>query len=703
VKRRDFLKATGATGLFVLFRATALAAPQLVPTRPAGYPTDFNAYLKIGPDGRVGCCVGKVEMGQGNMTSLAMLAAEELDVPLERVDMLMGDTDLCPWDGGTGGSLSIWQFGPVLRGAAAEARAVLLQMAGEHFQLPADRLQVKAGVVSVQGDPARQITYGQLVQGKLTLRHLENVKPKPLSAYTLVGNSAPRKDALAKVSGTARYTADQKLPGTLHACIVRPPAHGLKLQSADTSAAERLPGVRVLRDGNLVAVLHRFPDQAHKALALVKTLFEGTPQALDDRSIYRHLADRAGTAKVGVQAGDLKASEARSTTVLEADYLNAYVAHAALEPHSALAQWKDGRMTVWTGVQAPFPVRAQVAEALGLPAQKVRIITPFLGGAFGGKAAGPQAVEAARLAMKAGGAPVQVAWDRQEEFFLDTFRPAAVVKLRSGLDHAGRITFWDCQVSGTGDREADLGYDLPAKRFASTGDSGDIGTSAAGTLHAFATGAWRAPAANTNVFARESHMDALAAKAKIDPVAFRLNHLTDPRLIRVLKAVAERFGWVAGVAPSGRGVGVACGSWRGTLVATMAEVAVDRATGQVRVKRVVQAQDMGLVVNPDGARQQMEGAMTMGLGYALSEGLRFKDGKVLDENFDTYQLPRFSWLPAIETVLVHNPELQAQGGGEPPIVCMGAVIANAIHDAVGVRMYELPMTPARILEAIKKG
>jgi CO/xanthine dehydrogenase Mo-binding subunit len=198
-------------------------------------------------------------------------------------------------------------------------------------------------------------------------------------------------------------------------------------------------------------------------------------------------------------------------------------------------------------------------------------------------------------------------------------------------------------------------------------------------------------------------MDALAAKAKIDPVAFRLNHLTDPRLIRVLKAVAERFGWVAGVAPSGRGVGVACGSWRGTLVATMAEVAVDRATGQVRVKRVVQAQDMGLVVNPDGARQQMEGAMTMGLGYALSEGLRFKDGKVLDENFDTYQLPRFSWLPAIETVLVHNPELQAQGGGEPPIVCMGAVIANAIHDAVGVRMYELPMTPARILEAIKKG
>jgi CO/xanthine dehydrogenase Mo-binding subunit len=701
VRRREFLQATGLAGLFILFRTEALAAPQLVATRPPGYPTDFNAYLRIAPDGRVGCFVGKVEMGQGNMTSLAMLAAEELDVPLARVDMLMGDTDLCPWDGGTGGSLSIWQFGPVLRGAAAEARAVLLLMAAERLQVPADRLEVKAGVISVKGDPSRHVAYGQLVQGKRIERHLADVKPKPVSSYTLVGKPAPRKDALEKVTGTARYSADQGLPGTLHACIVRPPAHGATLRSADTSAAERLPGVRVVRDGNLVAVLHEFPDQARKALGLVKATFDGTPPALDDRTIYRRLADRAAGARVGVQEGDLQAAAARSATLVEADYLNAYVAHAAIEPHSAVAQWKDGRMTVWAGVQAPFPVKARVAEALGLPADKVRIITPPIGGAFGGKAAGPQAVEAARLALKAG-APVQVVWDRREEFFLDTFRPAAVVKIRSGLDQAGRITFWDCLVSGTGDREADIGYDLPAKRFASTGDSGDIGTSAAG-LHPFPTGAWRAPAANTNVFARESHMDILAAKAKVDPLAFRLRHLTDKRVIRVLEAAAEKFGWVAGAAPSGRGVGVACGAWRGTLTAAMAEVAVDRGTGKVRVKRVVLAQDMGLVINPDGARQQMEGAVTMGLGYALSEGLRFKDGRILDENFDTYQIPRFSWVPAIETVLIHNPELNAQSGGEPPIVCMGAVLANAIHDAVGARVFELPMTPERILEAMKKG
>jgi len=700
VKRRDFLKATGLAGLFILFRTEALAAPQLVPTRPAGYPMDFNAYLRIGADGRVGCSVGKVEMGQGNTTSLAMLAAEELDVPLDRVDMLMGDTDLCPWDGGTGGSLSIWQFGPVLCAAAAEARAVLLQLASERIGVPADRLEVKAGVVSAQGDPSRQVTYGDLVQGRRIERHLANVKPKPVSAHTLVGTSAPRKDAREKVTGAARFSADQKLPGTLHACIVRPPTHGMTLRSADTSAAERLPGVRVIRDGTLVAVLHAFPDQARKALALVKASFDGTPMALDDRTIYGHLAGRLGTAKVSVQEGDLEAAAAHAASLLEADYRNAYVAHAPIEPHSAVARWQDGRMTVWAGVQAPFRVKTQVAEALGLPAQKVRIITPHIGGAFGGKAAGPQAVEAARLAWKAG-APVQVVWDRREEFFLDTFRPAAVVRIRAGLDPAGRIAFWDCRVAGTSDREAEIGYVLPAKRFASTGDSGDLGTSGTG-LHPFATGAWRAPAANTNVFARESHMDSLAARAKVDPLAFRLRHLDDPRVIRVLKAAAEKFGWVAGVAPSGRGVGVAVGAWRGTLAAAMAEVAVDRATGQVRVKRVVLAQDMGLVINPDGARQQMEGAITMGLGYALSEGIRFKDGRILDENFDTYPIPRFSWLPAMETVLVANPELQAQGGGEPPIVCMGAVLANAVFDAVGARMLELPMTPERVLAAIAR-
>lgn len=354
-------------------------------------------------------------------------------------------------------------------------------------------------------------------------------------------------------------------------------------------------------------------------------------------------------------------------------------------------------MTVWTSTQAPFPAKAQVAQALGLPADKVRIITPYVGGAFGGKLPpAPHAVEAARLA-KATGRPVQVAWSRKEEFFLDTYRPAAVVKVRSGLERDGRISLWDYQVYGTTSREADIGYTLPNRRIQNAADS-----SGAPGLHPVFTGAWRAPAANTNVFARESHMDVLAAKAKMDPVAFRLAHLTNPRMIRLLKQVAERFGWVPGPGPSGRGQGVAIGAWRGTLAVAMAEVAVDRRTGQVTVKRVVQGLDLGLVVNPDGARQQIEGGAIMGMGYALTEGLRFKGGRILDENFDTYALPRFSQLPKIEVVLGDSPDLPSQGCGEPAIVCMGGVLANAVHDALGVRVRHLPMTPARILEALAK-
>jgi CO/xanthine dehydrogenase Mo-binding subunit len=270
-----------------------------------------------------------------------------------------------------------------------------------------------------------------------------------------------------------------------------------------------------------------------------------------------------------------------------------------------------------------------------------------------------------------------------------------VVKVRSGLEPGGGIAFWDYQVFGIDDREADLPYDFPAKRLMATGES--FGTPG---LHPLPTGYWRAPASNTNTFARECHIDLLAAKAGQDPLAFRLRHLGDRRWIAVLEAAARKFGWVPRPAPSGRGVGVACGSWRGTFVAAMAEVAVDRQTGKVRVKRVVEAVDMGLVVNPDGALQQIEGAVTMGLGYALTEEVRFKGGRILDENFDTYQLPLFSWLPRIDVVLVDNRELPSQGCGEPPVVCMGAVLANAIHDAVGARLYQLPMTPERILEAL---
>jgi len=396
-------------------------------------------------------------------------------------------------------------------------------------------------------------------------------------------------------------------------------------------------------------------------------------------------------------AGDLAEGEKAAVKIVGQTYLNSYVAHAAIETHSATASVENGKATVWASTQAPFTVRTAVAQALGFQPQNVRVVAGYVGAGFGGKTAAPQGVEAALLSG-ATGRPVQVVWDRAEEFFFDGFRPAAVVKIRSGLTSAGKIAFWDYAVVGAGSRNAAHFYDVPHHRTTSAGEWG--GGNPPG-MHPFAVGPWRAPSVNSNTFARESHVDMLANQAGVDPMQFRLNNLIDKRMIRVLQVAAEKFGWRPAKAPSGRGFGVSCAIYAGTYAAMFAEIGVNKATGEILVKRVVLAQDQGVTVSPDGSRQQMEGSITMGLGYALSEEVHFKGGNILDRSFGGYRLPRFSWLPRIETILVDNPEVPAQGCGEPPIVNVGAVIANAIHDAVGVRMTQLPMTPARILAALK--
>lgn len=697
LSRRELMAMAGP-GLFLFFNVDFLSAqePARLPARQ-GYPTDVNAYLRIGPDGRVTCFAGKVELGQGAMTVLAQILAEELDVAYASVDMVLGDTDLCPYDSGTFGSMNVRYFGPALRGAGAEAKAILLQMAAEQLQAPPARLLVKAGVVTDPATPGKSVTYGQLVQGKRIERHMEGVAVKPVTAYTVVGHAAPRKDALEKVTGKAMYCGDFTFPGMLHARLVRPPAHGARFKEADTSAAEQ-SGARIVRDGEIVAVLHQRPDLADKALGLVKAQFERPRPTMDDKSIFDHLLKTAPPPQNVGASGDLAEGEKASAAILEETYLNSYVAHAPIETHSATAIVENGKATVWASAQAPFSVRQQVAQALGFTPQNVRIITSYVGGGFGGKSSAGQAVEAARLA-KVTGKPVQVVWSRAEEFFYNTFRPAAVVKIRSGLTSAGKIALWDYKVYGAGDREAKSYYDIPHQRTLSAGgwSSGNPPG-----MNLSAVGPWRAPSGNTNTFARESHMDILAAKAGADPLEFRLKHLSDARMRRVLEAVARQFTWKAGKAPSGRGAGVACGIYSTAYVATMAEVTVDKKTGHVQVKRVVSAMDVGLVVNPDGLRQQMEGCIVMGLGYALTEEVHFKDGEVLDRNFDTYQIPRFSWMPKVETILIDNPGTPAVGGGEPLIITMGGVIANAIYDAAGIRLRQLPMTPARVLEALSK-
>ncbi|UCF93415.1 MAG: xanthine dehydrogenase family protein molybdopterin-binding subunit [Desulfobacterales bacterium] len=583
LSRREFLKRMGLLGGGVVVYVSVGD-----PSSWAQPPTDFNAFLRIGADGRVICFSGKIEMGQGVVTSLAQMLADELGVPLTSVDMVLGDTLLCPYDRGTFGSLSTKYFGATLRQAAAEARAVLIQMAAARFAVAPERLSVRDGQIIDSQNTNRKVTYAQLTRGKRIERHLTHrVSPLPASRHTVSGRATGRTDARQKVTGEARYAGDIRLPDMLYAKILRPPAHGATLKSINLEDVGKVDGVKVIRDGDLIAVLHPYPDEAQKALDQVQAEWDLPDAKVDNRTIFEHLLHSGPSEEIAADSGDIAKGKKMAAQNFDSTYLNHYVAHAPMEPHTALAHVEGQKATVWASTQTPFGAREDVARTLGLASRDVRVITPFVGGGFGGKTRNQQVIEAARLATLAG-KPVQVAWTRQEEFFYDTFRPAA----------------------------AKFGH-----RFAKT--------------------------------------------------------------------------------PTGKGLGLACTDYKGTYVATMAEVEVDKKTGHVQVARVVCAHDLGEVINPEGARLQIEGGITMGLGYALREEIRFKGGRILDANFDTYELPRFSWLPQIETILVDNPAMAPQGCGEPAITTMGAVIANAVYDAVGVRLFELPMTPQRIKAALK--
>lgn len=694
LSRREFLKLIGG-GIVILFTAGDPLDLEAQRRRGQPLPDDFNAFLRIGEDGRVTCFTGKIEMGQGVITSLAQMLADELEVPLDSVDMVMGDTDLCPWDMGTFGSMTTRFFGPPLRAAAAEARAVLLELAAEYLQTSPSQLKAEAGIIYHRSQRQKKVSYAQLTKGKKIARRLKKkaVLEKP-SDFTIVGTPVLRRDAEEKVTGRAKFAGDVREPGMLYARILRPPAHGAKLASVDTSGAKKIKGTRVIKDGDLIAILNKDAELAERALKQIKARFEKPDARVDDKTIFDHLLKVAPDGEVVSQGGDLAKGEKISRAVVEKTYLDGYVAHATIETHTALAKVEGNKATIWASTQTPFPLKEEAASVLGFQARNVRVIPPFIGGGFGGKTRNQQATEAAKLAQLSG-KPVQVAWTRAEEFFYDTFRPAAVVKIKAGVNGSGLIALWDYGVYFAGERGSQHFYDIPHHRTMSYG-GGWRGTPGS---HPFRTGAWRAPGNNTNTFARESHIDILAATAGIDPLEFRLKNLKDERMRRVLQAAAKQFGWTPSRAPSSRGYGVATGIDAGTCVAHMAEVEVDKKTGHVQVKRVVCAQDMGLSINPEGAKIQIEGCITMGLGYALKEDIHFKGGEIFDLNFDTYEIPKFSWLPKIETVLIEDRNAAPQGGGEPAIICMGAVIANAIFDAIGVRVLQLPMTPERILKA----
>ncbi len=692
--RREFIKLLGP-GVYFLFSISEFVSGQQPRGTPGRYPDDFNAYLKIAEDNSITCYTGKVEMGQGIIASLAQMLAEELEVPYESVLMVMGDTGLCPWDAGTNGSRSIKYFGPALRAAGAEAREVLILMASEHLQLPADRLVVGNGIISDRLNPQRKVPYGSLSKGKIIERHLQTKPPlKAAARFSICGKSLPRADSLEKVAGKAKFSGDIQLPGMRYGKVLRPPAHGARLKALDLSAARAIKEATVLQDGEFVAVVHPLPDMAEKAMALIKAEYELPDIHIDDQNVYEQIINTPAKDNIVEQKGDLELGKKLSAHLFEESYCTPYVAHAATETHSAVADVKKDSATVWIGTQRPFGANGEIGKAIGLASDAVRVITPYIGGGYGGKSQVGQAVQAARLS-KMTGIPIQVVWSREEEFFYDTFQPASVVKINSGLDDSGRISFWDYHVYFAGDRSSQNIYEAPHLRTVSRG-SGFGG----GGPHPFATGAWRGPGSNSNIFARESHIDLMAAKAAMDPVDFRLKNLNDKRMVRVLRAAAEKFGWKSAKAPSGRGWGAVCLDYLGTYVAAMAQIKVDRTSGQIRVDRIVHAQDMGPIINPEGARMQIEGAITMGLGYCLTEEIHFKGGEVKDLDFATYKIPRFSWVPQIESVLVENLDVEPSGCGEPPIVGMGALLANALFDATGIRLRQLPMTAGRVKEKL---
>jgi isoquinoline 1-oxidoreductase len=689
--RRKFLKQLGK-GIIVIFSLSELSLLQgwSQPTNARNEEIDFNAYLRVKEDGRVDCYTGKIEMGQGIITSLAQALAEELEVSIDMVDMVMGDTKLCPYDAGTWGSLTTRFADPVIRAAAAEAREILIEIASEKLSEPIGNLEAVNGSVFVKGNASKKIDYAALTKGKKIVRSLTK-KPelKKAKDFKIVGKSVISTDAMAKVTGRAKYSADIKLYGMVYASVVRPGIFGSKKIAVDASALNNFNGAQLIEDGDLVAVIHSESEVAAKAAQSIKITWEAPESKANTETIFKYFEDTITQSTVFEVGGDLEVGKQNSEKIVQADYHDGYKAHAAIETHCATCYFENDKLTIWASTQTPFGTQKELADTFKMPLEDVHVKQIFLGGGFGGKIYNLQAVEAAKIA-KISGKPVQLVWTRREEFMYDRFRPAALLIIRSGVDSFGKLNLWEFDIYCAGTRGTKLFYNAPNNltRFFNKND-----------VHPFGTGAWRAPGNNTTTFARESHIDATAQAIGQDPLEFRLNNLKDENMIATLKLAADTFGYNT-PKKEGHGYGIALGEDAGTLVAIISEVRVDKSTGEVHPVKIVCAQDMGQVVNPHGATVQTEGGVTMGLGYALYEEIKFDGGMVETRTFSNYPFTTFSKTPKITCVFMDKMNAAPQGGGEPAIICVGGSIANAVFDACGARVNRMPITPQRVLAAM---
>lgn len=689
--RRKFLKTLGK-GIIVIFSLSELSLLEgWSQSSTTLNELDFNAYIRIKEDGRIDCYTGKIEMGQGIITSLTQIVAEELEVSIEAVDMIMGDTELCPYDAGTWGSLTTRFIDPVIRVAAAEAREILLKLASEKLNEPIDNLIVKNGFVIVKNNESTQISYADLTKGKKIVQTLK-VKPtiKQAKDFKIIGKPTISTDAIAKVTGKALYSADIKLPDMVYATVIRPDIYGSKKVSVNASELKIFDGVELIEDGDLVAVVHADFELSAKAARKVKVNWDAPKAQATDKTIFEHIKNSIEESKIFEEGGSLETGKKASKTIVEAEYYDGYKAHAPMETHSATCYFEGDKLIMWASTQTPFGLREQISKELNMPLEKVHIKQIFIGGGFGGKIYSQQGIEAAKI-CKACGKPVQLVWSRKEEFLYDRFRPAALVKVVSGVDENNQLNLWQFDIYCAGTRGTKLFYEAQNNRTRIFNDN---------KVHPFGTGAWRAPGNNSTTFARESHIDVLAFKLGIDPLEFRLNNLKDKDMLATLKLAAETFDWKR-VKKDGHGYGIALGEDAGTMVAIIAEVHVDKFTGKVTPIHIVCAQDMGQVVNPHGATIQTEGGVTMGLGYALYEDIEFEGGKLKAKNFNNYTITKFSVTPKITCVFMDKMDSKTQGGGEPAIICVGGAIANAVFNASGARVNQMPLTPERILNALK--
>ena len=684
--RRKFFKLTGG-GLIIAFVLKDLVSfGSETASSEHSSMAGVESWIHIGKDGTVSVYTGKVEVGQNIRTSLSQIVAEELMVSIVSIKMIMGDTDLVPYDAGTFGSRTTPQMGTQLRKAAATARQALVDMAAKKWNTTATSLRTENGMV-MNISTNEKLNYGALTDGQqLMITISDNVPVVATKDWKVAGNSLPKVDQRNFITGKHIYVSDMKLPGMLYGKVLRAPSYGAKLIDADLVQAKNIPGVIVVKDGDFIGVAAPDVKTATKAIQSINAKWEEKKEQPSNATIFDYLVKNVSGDTGGRNPGTVGDVERGLT---EADFKHTatynihYIAHVPLEPRGAVAEWVNEKLTVWTGTQRPFGVQEELAETFRLDKKKVRVIMPDTGSGYGGKHSGEAAIEAARLAKEAN-KPVKIVWTREEEFVWAYFRPGGVIEVNAGVNKDGRVHAWKFINYNSGGAGLDMQYKVPNKQVAHVRCNTPL-----------RQGSYRGLASAANVFARECHMDDLARLIKMDPLAFRIKNMEDERLINVLKSAAQSFDW-KGSKTSDHGHGIACGFEKGGYVGTCAEIKIN-GDKEVKIVRIIQAFECGAIINPHHLEQQVMGSIVQALGGALFEAVEFANGKILNSALSAYRVPRFSDMPKIDIVLIDRKDLPSAGAGEAAIIGIAPAIRNAIVDATGKALNTLPMLPNGML------